>query len=79
MKKRIKNGSEKIEWLCQDIAQPIPSPIPAVDIWIDRAVLHFLTNKTDINGYFENLKSVLKIGGYAIFAEFSKASALKCA
>ncbi len=70
-------GKQDIEWICQDIAQPIQMPI--VDIWIDRAVLHFLTEEKNINGYFNNLKSNLKIGGYAIFAEFSKEGATKCA
>ncbi len=79
VKQRLKEGSEEIEWLFQDIAQPIKELIPEVDIWIDRAVLHFLTNENDINGYFENLKSTLKIGGHAVFAEFSLIGAPKCA
>jgi methyltransferase family protein len=78
-KQRLMGGSEEIVWLCQDIAQPITKPMPAVDIWIDRAVLHFLTNESDIKGYFENLKSVLKIAGHAVFAEFSLVGAPKCA
>jgi len=53
--------------------------MPEVDIWIDRAVLHFLTNEYDIIGYFKNLKSILKLGGHAIFAEFSMIGAPKCA
>jgi len=79
VRQRLKECSEKIVWLCQDIAQPIKEPIPEVDIWIDRAVLHFLTNENDIKGYFENLKSILKIGGHAVFAEFSLIGAPKCA
>ena len=79
VRQRLKEGSEEIEWLCQDIAQPIKEPMPEVDIWIDRAVLHFLTNENDIKGYFENLKSFLKIGGHAVFAEFSLTGAPKCA
>jgi len=50
-----------------------------VDIWVDRAVLHFLTDDEAINGYFRNLNSVLKVGGYAVFAEFSEDGARKCA
>lgn len=79
VKQRFKEGGGEIVWLCQDIAQPIKQPVPEVDIWIDRAVLHFLTNENDIKGYFENLKSTLKTGGYAIFAEFSLIGAPKCA
>jgi EEF1A lysine methyltransferase 2 len=79
VRKRLKVISEEIVWLCQDIAQPFKKPIPEVDIWIDRAVLHFLTNENDIKGYFENLKSIIKIGGHAVFAEFSLMGAPKCA
>jgi hypothetical protein len=79
VRQRLKEGSERIVWLCQDIAQPIKNPIPEVNIWIDRAVLHFLTNENDISGYFENLKSTLKIGGHAIFAEYSLIGSPKCA
>ncbi len=76
---RLQDSCEKIHWLYQDIAQPIKEPIPEIEIWIDRAVLHFLTNKDDIKGYFKNVKSTLKIGGHAIFAEFSMIGAKKCA
>ena len=79
VKSRLGGKCKEIKWLCQDIAQPIQDTIPDIDIWIDRAVLHFLTDEDDIKGYFENLKSTLNIGGYAIFAEFSKTGASKCA
>lgn len=79
VRQKLKEGSEKIVWLCQDIAQPIKEPITEIDIWIDRAVLHFLTDENDIKGYFENLKSIIKIGGYSAFAEFSLRGAPKCA
>jgi len=79
VKSRLGDKYKEINWLCQDIAQPIQDSIPGVDIWIDRAVLHFLTDEDDIDGYFKNVKSILKVGGYAIFAEFSKTGAPKCA
>ena len=79
VKQRLGEDSNKIGWLCQNMARPIKNPLPEVDIWIDRAVLHFLTEKIDIKGYFTNLKSVLKIGGHVIFAEFSLKGAPKCA
>jgi hypothetical protein len=70
---------KEINWICQDIPRPIQNAIPDFDIWIDRAVLHFLTDEEDIKGYFENVKSTLKVDGYAIFAEFSKTGVPKCA
>lgn len=79
VRKRLKTRSKNISWLCQDIAQPLQGQLPDVGIWIDRAVLHFLTDKKDIDGYFKNLKSALQGGGYAIFAEFSRTGAKQCA
>ncbi|MFH1784355.1 MAG: class I SAM-dependent methyltransferase [bacterium] len=79
VKSRLKNKDVGNTWICQDIAQPIDRGILNFDIWIDRAVLHFLTETDDIKGYFENVKSKLKVGGYAIFAEFSKTGAEECA
>lgn len=79
VKSKLGDECKDIIWLCQDISQPIKDVMPDVDIWIDRAVLHFLTDEDDIKGYFENVKSTLKIDGYAIFSEFSKTGAPKCA
>jgi len=76
---RLGDKKTNILWLCQDIAQSLPENFPQVDNWIDRAVLHFLTDQEDIEGYFSNLKSNLKPGGHAVFAEFSLTGAEKCA
>lgn len=79
VKKRVNDKKGKIEYLCQDISRPLPRALGKVDIWIDRAVLHFLRDKKDISGYFKNVRSFLKPGGHAIFSEFSKTGAPKCA
>jgi hypothetical protein len=79
VKKRLNGRAEDIIWLCQDIAQPVKITVPKVDFWIDRAVLHFLTDEDCIKGYMDNLRSLLKPDGYAAFAEFSMIGALKCA
>lgn len=79
VKKRLVKQNNEVIWLCQDISQPLQTPIPTIDIWIDRAVLHFLIEEKSIQGYFENLKMHLAKGGYVIFAEFSNTGAEKCA
>ncbi|MEW6078953.1 MAG: class I SAM-dependent methyltransferase [Thermodesulfobacteriota bacterium] len=78
LKDRI-GSNGKVTWLHHDISKPLPADIPPVDIWIDRAVLHFLLNEQDIQGYFTNLRSAIKPGGWALLAEFSTAGAQKCA
>jgi SAM-dependent methyltransferase len=66
-------------WLHHDIAQPLPTGLPACDIWIDRAVLHFLLEDRAIEGYFRNLRSILRPGGHVLLAEFAVSGAPKCA
>lgn len=78
LKSRV-GDSKQLYWLCHDLAEPMPDHVPPADLWVDRAVLHFLTNEKDIQTYFANLKAAVKPGGYALLAEFSKAGAPKCA
>lgn len=71
--------NEKLTWLHHDISKPLPDTIPQTDIWIDRAVLHFLLKEEEIHGYFANLNSAIRPGGHALLAEFSTTGAPKCA
>ncbi len=78
-KKRLGPKSKDVIWHCHDISREVQDDIPKVNIWIDRAVLHFLTDEDDIKGYFDNVRNKLITGGHAIFAQFSKDGASKCA
>ena len=68
-----------IVWLDHDMSKPVEIELPPIDIWIDRAVLHFLLEESDIEGYFNNLKKLLNRGGHVLLAEFSILGAPKCA
>lgn len=76
---RHRNKKRAICWLCQDITQALPADLDDIDIWIDRAVLHFLVEEASVAAYFRNVHETVKPGGYALFAEFSKTGATKCA
>jgi len=79
-KKKYGGNTGKAQWLCHDISRPLPVEFKGdIDIWLDRAVLHFLIDDTGVEQYFKNVHAAVKIGGYAIFAEFSKKGATKCA
>jgi SAM-dependent methyltransferase len=69
-----------IKFIQDDITNPTNLlEIDPVDLWHDRAVLHFFTELDQQNVYFELLKSKVKIGGYVILAEFQKEiGATKC-
>jgi hypothetical protein len=76
---RLGNKAACTQWVCQNVADPLGTAVPEVDVWIDRAVLHFLIDEEEICGYFKNLKAKLKRGGHALFAEFPPHGAPKCA
>jgi hypothetical protein len=57
----------------------LPEGTTKAEVWIDRAVLHFLLSEPEIGGYFSNLRAVLKPGGYVLLAEFSESGAPRCA
>ncbi len=78
LRKRIGHNN-RLSWLHHDISKPLPDDTPQVDIWLDRAVLHFLIKEVDIGGYFANLHSAIRQGGYVLLAEFSTSGAPKCA
>lgn len=79
LRQRIGNGNPAATWLHHDIAKPLPAGVPACDIWVDRAVLHFLLTEDEIDGYFRNLQFVLRPGGHVLLAEFATCGASKCA
>ena len=49
-----------------------------VDLWHDRAVLHFFTEEKQQKAYFDLLKGALKPKGFVILAEFNLEGAKKC-
>jgi EEF1A lysine methyltransferase 2 len=79
LKHRIGKDGDRVVWLHHDISKPLPVNIPQIDLWVDRAVLHFLLDEADITGYFRNLLAILKPGGHVLLAEFSEAGATRCA
>ena len=58
-------------------AEPIQADVTGawdlkpMDIWHDRAVFHFLTERDDRARYLEHLRHTLKPGGSAIIATFA--------
>jgi hypothetical protein len=70
---------EKLNYRLGDILQPETLlDIPQVQLWFDRAVLHFFTEQEDQETYFKVLKEKVIPGGYVAFAEFNLSGADKC-
>ncbi len=79
LKERIGEKSHKARWIVDDLLNPsVLDSIDAVDLWHDRAVLHFFTEKDEQDKYFSLLKKLVKKGGYAVISVFSPGGAVKC-
>lgn len=77
LKNRI--GKKNIECITDDLTNPVSLlKMKPVDLWIDRAVLHFFTGRKDQETYFDLLRSKVKRNGYALFAEFNTNGAKVC-
>jgi SAM-dependent methyltransferase len=68
-----------IKFIVDDLTNPSELlKLKNIDLWHDRAVLHFFTEEKDQKAYFDSLKSVLKPKGFVILAEFNLEGAKKC-
>lgn len=79
LKSRISDNAS-IKYVVDDLTQPsVLTQLSHIDLWYDRAVLHFLIDEEDIKQYFSLLKDKVQIGGYVILATFAKdIGAQKC-
>ncbi len=81
-KSKERLGKEKaalVKWIVDDITEPVHlQNLGQVDIWHDRAVLHFLVKDSERNVYLSTLKGLVKKGAYVIIAAFSPRGAKKC-
>ena len=79
IKQRVTNP-EKIMFYKEDLLSPkIKQNFEdKLDVWIDRATLHFFTSCSDKDTYFDNLHRCLKQGGMVIIGVFSKNNVPKC-
>jgi SAM-dependent methyltransferase len=80
LKSRLGDNANRISFVVDDLTNPTELlSIKSVDLWIDRAVLHFFTKPEEQEEYFNLLKKTIKRGGYAILAEYNLNGAEKCA
>lgn len=68
-----------LQFMVDDLTNPSELlKLKNVDLWHDRAVLHFFTEENQQKAYFDLLKKALKPKGYVILAEFNLDGAKKC-
>jgi SAM-dependent methyltransferase len=74
--RRLGPSAERVRWIATDVASWRPAR--AIDLWHDRAALHFLTNESDQRAYADVLRATLRPGGWAIIGGFAPHGPLKC-
>ncbi|MCF6222370.1 MAG: class I SAM-dependent methyltransferase [Flavobacteriaceae bacterium] len=79
IKKRLGSNKKHVKFIIDNLLKPSSlNLINPVDLWHDRAVLHFFTDKEDQKAYFNLLKTKVKLGGYVIIATFNLEGAIQC-
>lgn len=76
-KARLGNQANQIHWIEADITQVSLEP-NRYDLWHDRAVFHFLTERQDRQKYINCCGQSLKPGGHLLVAAFGPNGPLKC-
>ncbi len=72
-------GTEEVTYIQDNLIEATALPtIPKVDVWNDRAVLHFFLKEEEKQAYFDLLKKTVKVDGFVIIATFNLNGALKC-
>jgi ubiquinone/menaquinone biosynthesis C-methylase UbiE len=75
-KLRLGKRGSAVEWFTSDVTTFIPTR--QFEIWHDRAVFHFLTERADRQKYVEAMNRTLNSQGHAIIATFAIDGPEKC-
>jgi len=79
LKSRLENENDKVKYLLDDLTQSVKlSKLKDIDLWNDRAVLHFFVNEKDRKAYAKLVRSSVKKDGFVIISTFAKEGAKKC-
>lgn len=79
LKNRLGTDRNKVLWIVDDLTQPAELIyLQQVDLWHDRAVIHFFNDKQEQNSYFNLIKRLVKKNGFVIIASFNLHGAEKC-
>jgi SAM-dependent methyltransferase len=80
LKHRIKSDfNYNLECIVDDLTQPTSlQKLTHIDLWIDRAVLHFFLKEEEQQAYFELIKKVVAKNGFVLIAVFALDGAEKC-
>jgi 2-polyprenyl-3-methyl-5-hydroxy-6-metoxy-1,4-benzoquinol methylase len=79
LKIRLGDDSDKVTWVVDDLTNPtVLNQLDKIDLWHDRAVLHFFNEAEEQATYFNLVQQLVKEKGFMIIATFNLNGATKC-
>lgn len=79
LKNRLGDRANDVTFVIDDLVNSQElCQLEAVDLWNDRAVVHFFLKKYEQQAYFDLLRKVVKPNGFVIIAVFELNGAEKC-
>lgn len=75
-RQRLGDKSALVHWQEEDVTHFVSDE--TYDLWHDRAVFHFLTNKSDREKYRQILQASVAVGGHVIMAAFALGGPKQC-
>lgn len=75
-KTRLGKGADKVTWLTADVT--LWTPARTWDIWHDRALFHFLTDRDSQDAYVATLSAATRPGSTAIISTFTVGTPQSC-
>ena len=68
LKFRLGNHANQVRWIVDDLTNPTDlNKLGKIDLWHDRAVLHFFNDPEEQKTYFDLLRQLVRKGGYVIY------------
>jgi ubiquinone/menaquinone biosynthesis C-methylase UbiE len=74
---RLRERADLVRWIVSDVTH-LNLPPSSVDIWHDRATLHFLMDPLDVHSYVQVASRVVTPGGHAVIGGFAMDGPEQC-
>ena len=80
LKERLKKSHDyNLETIADDLTNPKElQDLKNIDLWVDRAVLHFFLKEEKQEAYFNLIKKIISKNGFVLIAVFALDGAPKC-
>jgi ubiquinone/menaquinone biosynthesis C-methylase UbiE len=73
----LRERADRVRWIVSDVTE-LDLPPSSIDIWHDRATLHFLTEPRDARKYVQVASRVVTPGGHAVIGGFASDGPEQC-